>query len=223
MDAKLKKTLLKRLESERTRLDSEIAQLRHDTKATMYLEDEPEADRNMADEASSLLERQKDTTLSQYMEMELADTMEALARMADGTYGSCHICTKPIAEKRLVARPMATTCIDCQAHSRPGEGWTRSRERPEAGIHRCRYGGRIAGRESQDRSSSGSAKGSWPATAGMIRIHLSRRAQVEKLAKELGTSWSSRAPSAGHLRILFAVSSCGCVTIRAGARWRRRT
>ncbi|QAY74748.1 hypothetical protein ET445_16800 [Agromyces protaetiae] len=44
---------------------------------------------------------------------ELTDVDRALARLADGTYGVCERCGKPIAVARLEARPTATLCIDC--------------------------------------------------------------------------------------------------------------
>ena len=39
---------------------------------------------------------------------------EALARIENGTYGTCERCGKQIAEERLEAIPYATRCIDCQ-------------------------------------------------------------------------------------------------------------
>ena len=37
----------------------------------------------------------------------------ALKRVTDGEYGECEACGDEIGEKRLLARPMATHCIDC--------------------------------------------------------------------------------------------------------------
>ncbi len=39
---------------------------------------------------------------------------EALDRIEDGTFGTCEPCGKPISEKRLMARPMTTQCIECK-------------------------------------------------------------------------------------------------------------
>lgn len=39
---------------------------------------------------------------------------EALQRIDDGDYGYCVSCGNEIAEKRLLARPVATHCIDCK-------------------------------------------------------------------------------------------------------------
>jgi DnaK suppressor protein len=41
----------------------------------------------------------------------------ALERTEDGTYGKCMACGAEIGEKRLIARPMATHCIDCKTEA----------------------------------------------------------------------------------------------------------
>lgn len=38
----------------------------------------------------------------------------ALLRVADGTYGTCSVCDRPIEVRRLEATPHAARCIDCQ-------------------------------------------------------------------------------------------------------------
>lgn len=37
----------------------------------------------------------------------------ALARMDDGTYGTCATCEAEISEARLEARPLSVHCVDC--------------------------------------------------------------------------------------------------------------
>ena len=39
---------------------------------------------------------------------------EAIKRMDDGVFGICEVCNGPISEKRLMARPVTTLCIDCK-------------------------------------------------------------------------------------------------------------
>ncbi len=39
---------------------------------------------------------------------------EALERIDNGTFGICEACGKAISEKRLMARPVTTLCIDCK-------------------------------------------------------------------------------------------------------------
>src|SRR5512134_1593396 len=45
----------------------------------------------------------------------------ALARMADGTYGTCEECGEEIDVKRLIARPVTTLCIDCKSRQEAEE------------------------------------------------------------------------------------------------------
>jgi DnaK suppressor protein len=39
---------------------------------------------------------------------------EAIKRMDDGVFGICEVCAGPISEKRLMARPVTTLCIECK-------------------------------------------------------------------------------------------------------------
>ena len=39
---------------------------------------------------------------------------EAIKRIDDGIFGICEVCGGPISEKRLMARPVTTLCIDCK-------------------------------------------------------------------------------------------------------------
>jgi RNA polymerase-binding protein DksA len=43
----------------------------------------------------------------------LAEIDLALARVADGAYGVCASCGRPIGAERLDALPTTTICIDC--------------------------------------------------------------------------------------------------------------
>ena len=52
---------------------------------------------------------------------------EALARIENGTFGICESCDKPISEKRLMARPVTTQCIDCKTAEEKRERLERSR------------------------------------------------------------------------------------------------
>jgi DnaK suppressor protein len=46
---------------------------------------------------------------------------EALDRIDNGTFGICESCGMPISEKRLMARPMTTQCIDCKTEEEKKE------------------------------------------------------------------------------------------------------
>lgn len=42
---------------------------------------------------------------------------EALERIDSGEYGACVVCGDPIPERRLLARPVATHCVDCKTEA----------------------------------------------------------------------------------------------------------
>lgn len=44
----------------------------------------------------------------------IAKMQEAIRRIDDGTFGICDSCGGPISEKRLLARPVTTQCIECK-------------------------------------------------------------------------------------------------------------
>lgn len=48
------------------------------------------------------------------LEKSLADIEKALTRIKNGKFGLCKYCGNPIAEKRLLARPTANSCINCK-------------------------------------------------------------------------------------------------------------
>ena len=46
---------------------------------------------------------------------------EAIKRIEDGVFGICEVCGGPISEKRLIARPVTTLCIDCKTKQEKDE------------------------------------------------------------------------------------------------------
>jgi DnaK suppressor protein len=68
--------------------------------------------------ASTAFERQHVAALLEQAEERLAEIARAEARLADGSYGRCERCGRPIAAERLAARPAASTCIACASRRR---------------------------------------------------------------------------------------------------------
>ena len=64
--------------------------------------------------ASQVFAQQRDLALRDRADNQLVLVDEALARIADGTFGTCVRCREPIAPERLEALPWAARCIDCQ-------------------------------------------------------------------------------------------------------------
>lgn len=63
--------------------------------------------------ASQVFAQQRDLALRERATQQLELVDAALARLDDGTFGSCVTCGRPIAAERLEALPWAGQCIDC--------------------------------------------------------------------------------------------------------------
>lgn len=64
--------------------------------------------------ASQVFEQQRDLALRDRNQAHLEAVDAAIARLDDGTYGTCVRCGRPIAPDRLDALPWAAHCIECQ-------------------------------------------------------------------------------------------------------------
>lgn len=53
-------------------------------------------------------------SLERSLEKSLQDVNAALERIEKGVYGICHYCGKEIDEKRLLARPVSSACVECK-------------------------------------------------------------------------------------------------------------
>ncbi len=72
-------------------------------------------DQHQADIGTETFEREKDLSILENVEAELADIEHALSRLADGTYGTCEACGRPIDDDRLDAMPASRLCVQDQA------------------------------------------------------------------------------------------------------------
>ncbi len=68
-------------------------------------------DQHDADVASDTFEREKDFSILEQVEAELADVERAMQRLDDGTYGTCEACGSPIGDERLAVMPAARFCV----------------------------------------------------------------------------------------------------------------
>ena len=74
-------------------------------------------DQHQADMGTETFEREKDLSILEQVEAELADVEHALRRLDEGTYGTCEVDGKPIPEDRLEALPAARLCLEHQAQA----------------------------------------------------------------------------------------------------------
>jgi RNA polymerase-binding transcription factor DksA len=114
-----------RLLEEKARVERLIQQLK------VEIGDEPENDQfselaaydqHPADMGSETFEREKDLSILEQLERELAEVEAALERVDAGTYGIDETTGEPIAPERLEAFPTARTNVQTRPRDRPGAG-----------------------------------------------------------------------------------------------------
>jgi RNA polymerase-binding protein DksA len=101
---------------ERARVARAIDNLHRETPGSIEDQtgEETQFDNHLGDTATVTYEREMDYTLEENSEAVLAAIDRALARIEDGTYGTCQRRGEQITEERLEALPWAELCIDCK-------------------------------------------------------------------------------------------------------------
>ena len=108
----------------RARLDEERRRLEEVRDSIDSVSDESEreslselssSDQHPGDIGSETFEREKDLSILEQVEAELADVAHALDRLDQGTYGTCEACGEVIGDERLEALPAARFCLKDQA------------------------------------------------------------------------------------------------------------
>jgi RNA polymerase-binding transcription factor DksA len=75
-------------------------------------------DQHPADTGSETFEREKDLSILEQLETELAEIQAALRRIDEGTYGIDEVTGEPIPPERLEAVPTARTNVDTGTEQR---------------------------------------------------------------------------------------------------------
>jgi len=105
------------------RLNEERDHLTHDleVKVQQVAEDGDDLDperggvgNHMADDANQTAEQETMLSLEGSIRRQMDQVNQALARIKNGTYGTCANCGNPIPPARLEARPSSLLCISCQ-------------------------------------------------------------------------------------------------------------
>jgi len=109
MCAKHKKYFTKKLISWR----KEIIKSNNDNVVLNNLDDNV-ASADIVDQASSYTEKTVEMRASNRRRKLVNKIDQALKKLKDGTYGYCEDTGEPIGLKRLIARPIATLCIEAQ-------------------------------------------------------------------------------------------------------------
>ncbi len=69
---------------------------------------------DQADAGAKTFEREQELALTHNARELLEQSERALARIDDGSYGTCESCGEPIGKARLQAFPRATLCVACK-------------------------------------------------------------------------------------------------------------
>lgn len=86
-------------------------------------------DQHQGDIGTETFDRERDLSLLEQVEAELADIEHALERLEEGTYGICEACGKPIGDDRLEAVPAARFCLEDQDKAEDEAGRNHANER----------------------------------------------------------------------------------------------
>lgn len=117
-----------KLESFRKLLNQHLSALLSEAGATLgdLTDTEKEALADALDIASMESNRDFQLRIRDRERVLIRKIKEGLQRIEDGEYGLCSICGQEISEKRLLARPVATHCIDCKTEAEQLERRSRS-------------------------------------------------------------------------------------------------
>ena len=67
--------------------------------------------KRVGDGTSMAVERLSQVAVHERMQETLADVVRAQEKLAEGSYGICDVCGKPIPPERIEALPWATLCV----------------------------------------------------------------------------------------------------------------
>jgi RNA polymerase-binding transcription factor DksA len=107
-----------RLEEERGRLNRVLDGLRADPETesdAVAVGELSTYDQHPGEVGTEVFEHEKNQSLLEQVQAELAEVEEAFRRLEAGTYGVCQACRRPIAPERLEAMPATRFCVEDQA------------------------------------------------------------------------------------------------------------
>ena len=112
-------TLTERILQEQERAAARVAALQRDLDDIVTASaDAVRDDEHDPEGATIAFERAQVAALIAEARGQLADLQRAARRLEDADAGRCEDCGKPIGYGRLIARPVATTCVDCARRQR---------------------------------------------------------------------------------------------------------
>ncbi len=117
MDKKFIETMKEKLLGEKRELEEELSHFAHrNPKAATadFNADFPNMGDKEDENASEVAQFSDNLSLEDELEKALRDVESALKSIEEGRYGICKYCKQPIDERRLLARPTSSSCIECK-------------------------------------------------------------------------------------------------------------
>jgi DnaK suppressor protein len=124
-----KATAARRLEEERTRLQGirDGIQREQDEAVSETGGELSSFDQHPGDSGTETFEMEKNVSLLEQVDDELAEVEAAVQRLERGTYGTCQACGRPIGDARLEAMPATRFCVEDQAKAERQAGYPGAR------------------------------------------------------------------------------------------------
>ena len=124
-----KATASRRLEEERARIQGirDGLQREQDEGSSDTSGELSSFDQHPGDSGTETFEKEKNVSLLEQIDDELAEIEAAFQRLDRGTYGSCQACGRPIGDARLEAIPATRFCIEDQSKAEREAGYPGSR------------------------------------------------------------------------------------------------
>ncbi len=97
------------LEDKRAQLEADIAKVTEPPDGSSGIS----FGKRVGEGTSYAVERLVQVGIHDQMQAQLADVVRAVAKLDEGTYGTCDGCGSKIAEARLENHPWATLCVTC--------------------------------------------------------------------------------------------------------------
>jgi RNA polymerase-binding transcription factor DksA len=116
MNKKTLETIKKQLLAEKERLEKDLLAF---AKKDLVIEDNyksafPQLGDTDEENAAEVAIYSDQLSIEHTLEDQLRDAKKALSSIETGAYGKCKYCGKEIEEKRLLARPTSSSCVECK-------------------------------------------------------------------------------------------------------------
>lgn len=117
MDPQSIENVKKLLLEEQARIEGELSKFSHrnpkGSETDMQVEFK-DVGNEEGDNAAEVAQFSDNLSMEDELEKALRDIASALKMIEAGTYGTCKYCKQPIDERRLLARPTSSSCIQCK-------------------------------------------------------------------------------------------------------------